>query len=81
MFDNFFDNLFEAFIVLIFGAVAVIIVVIGLDWTYALRSERKQLACYEKRMDAKRVSFTTDVICVPGTIQTKNDTLTVNMNK
>lgn len=59
--------------VVIFVAVLFLVAVA----VYSVKAEKKQIACYVKRMDAKRVTFTTDVTCVPRSLDTRNDTLTV----
>jgi hypothetical protein len=38
-------------------------------------------ACETKRMDYRRKSFSTNVVCIPAYRQTKNDTLSINLNK
>lgn len=76
MFD-FVDFVLGSIIVV---AVTVVVLLLGfvvVDTTYSIRAQRKEIACYEKRMDAKRVSLTTDVTCIPRSLDTRNDTLTV----
>lgn len=49
----------------------------GVDVLSAVRAERKAIACEAKRMDYRRVKFTTEVTCVPRSLDTRNDTLTI----
>jgi len=49
----------------------------GVDELIAVRAERKTIACEAKRMDYRRVRFTTEVTCVPRSLDTRNDTLTI----
>ena len=50
---------------------------LSVDRLVAIRAERKVIACAAQRMDHRRVSFTTDVTCVPKALDTRNDTLTL----
>lgn len=37
-------------------------------------------ACEAKRMEARRMAFSANVVCVPIQLATRNDTTTVNLN-
>lgn len=72
-----FETLAGGLLITIVAALAFTLLALLVDQGYGVKSEEKQIACYSKRMDAKRVSFTTNVICVPRSLDTRNDTLTV----
>ena len=59
------------------AGLALVLVAVGIDELLAVRAERKAIACAVQRMDHRRVSFTTDVTCVPKALDTRNDTLTI----
>lgn len=48
-------------------------------WVVAqsIRAEPARYACEAKRMDYRRYSFSSTVICVPKALDTRNDTLTI----
>lgn len=52
-------------------------VAVGVDSVYGIKAQPAQYACEAKRMDYRRVSFSTTVICVPRSLDTRNDTLTI----
>ena len=77
---DFEDMMLRALMALCVGAMAGLLLglgAFGVDKLIAVRAEPKVIACEAKRMDYRRVSFTTDVTCVPRSLDTRNDTLTI----
>lgn len=77
--EDLFDRGTELVIgIFLLGFVA-LIVGICVDMVQGIRAEPKEYACEAKRMSHRRVTFTTDVVCVPSYRDTKADTLTVEV--
>ena len=66
-----------ALCVAIWAGLALFLGAVGVDELLAVRAERKVIACAVRRMDYRRVTFTTEVTCVPKALDTRNDTLTI----
>jgi hypothetical protein len=62
---------------LVISAVLVAIVAGGIDVVFRVKAEPAAIACEAQRMEARRVSFSSNVICVPKARDTRSDTITV----
>lgn len=49
----------------------------AISYIHAVRAEPAKYACEAKRMDYRRYSFSSTVICVPKALDTRSDTLTI----
>lgn len=75
---------FEPFTLLLFGLFLTTLATVGtgalLDTYYRRNSFTAITACETKRLAARRQFLSTNVVCVPGYVATRNDTTTVNLN-
>lgn len=73
--DEVMPALFALFCFVGMVGLCLFVLALMVDGAQALRSERATIACKAQQMDASRLTFTTDVICVP--YATRRDTVAV----
>lgn len=74
-----YDRVLVFISIFCFCAIIWIAAALLVDWLYySRRAFDAVVACEAKRMEPRRLSFTSNVTCVPAYRATKNDTLQVN---